>query len=159
MLEEWGVVVTVDGDFAWVETRRASACGSCSSGAACGTSVLAKVLGQKPNQVRVRNTRAAQVGDRVLLGVQEQALVRGSLWLYLMPLGLMFAAALGYEALAGQWWPAGDGYTALAGLAGLALGFFWINASALRMALDPRYQPIMLEVRRGADSHSITWVS
>jgi sigma-E factor negative regulatory protein RseC len=145
MLEEWGVVVALEGNFAWIQTQRANACGSC--GTTCGTGVLAKVLGQKPNQVRVHNTESAKVGDRVRLGVHEQALVRGSLWLYLMPLGLMFAAALSYDIMAGTFLPAGDGYTALAGLVGLGMGFVWINASALNMAQDPRYQAIMLEVQ------------
>lgn len=145
MLEEYGTVVALEDDYAWVETRRGSACGSCDSSAGCGVGSLARFFNQKPSRIRVANTQSARVGQQVRLGLDEQALLRSSLWAYLMPLVLMFAAALGYETLAGTWLPRGDGYTALAGFAGLAAGFGWLHYRTGKIRRDPRYQPVMLE--------------
>ena len=76
----------VEGEFAWVETRRASTCGGCAGTAGCGTAVLGRVLGTRGIQVKARNVSGISAGDRVVIGVRERALVRGSLVVYAVPL-------------------------------------------------------------------------
>ena len=51
------------------------------------------MLGNKRSRVRVLNPKAASVvvGDEVIIGINEQALVRGSLVVYTLPLLAMFA--------------------------------------------------------------------
>ena len=141
MLEEHGIVIALDGPYAWVEPRRRSACGHCSTDS-CGTGVLAKVFGQKPTRIRVWNSHAAQVGDAVRLGLDEGALLRTSLRVYLVPLLGMFGGALLYESLV----PGGDG--ALAGLAGFFAGLAWVRFSSAGLREDPRYQAVMLGAER-----------
>lgn len=147
MIEEQARVVNVSGDDVWVETQRQSACGQCSANKGCGTAVIGKVLGRKSSQVRVLNPHALPVsrGDQVLIGIEEQALVKGSLAMYLVPLLAMFVFGLLGEALAGQFaLTASDAFTAVLSLVGLAFGFFWLRIFSRAASRDSRYQPVLL---------------
>jgi positive regulator of sigma E activity len=96
MIEERAEVVACEGRFAWVQTQRASTCGSCAANKGCGTATLAKVLGQRRTRVRVLNDARAVAGEQVVIGLSEQALVRGALAVYLVPLlGLLGGALFG----------------------------------------------------------------
>lgn len=141
MIEETGVVVTVAGDLAEVETRRQGACGSCSASGACGTSLLARWLGRKPLLLRAHNPIGAAPGDTVVVGVPEEGLVRASLVAYLIPLiGFMGGAMAGSHLF-----PAlGNGAGALGAGAGLALGLSWVARFGRAHSLDPRYRALVL---------------
>ncbi|MEB3733510.1 SoxR reducing system RseC family protein [Halopseudomonas pachastrellae] len=52
--------------------------------------------------VRALTDRQWQVGDEVVIGVPEDALVRGALWVYMMPLLALFVVALSAQALGGS---------------------------------------------------------
>ncbi len=154
MLEEQGKVVAVDVGFAWVETQRKSACGSCSVNKGCGTGVISKVVGQRATQVRALNRINAKVGDEIVIGLNDQALVRGSLAIYAAPLiAMLFAALLG--DLVGQELQlnSGEGLTIIFGLAGLGVGFLWVRNFSRRIADDIRYQPVILRLRQGDVVH------
>ena len=86
MIEETAKIVELEGEFAWVETQRKSACGACAVNKGCGTATIAKVLGKKRTRVRAINRLNAKLGDEVVIGIQEQALVRGSIAVYAVPL-------------------------------------------------------------------------
>lgn len=148
MIEQSAEVVALEQDYAWVETRRQSSCGSCAA-KGCGTGALAQVLGGRPLRLRVRNAASAAVGDRVVLGLEESALVRGSVALYLVPL----LALLG-GALLGEGWAASIGLVPdlsalLFGAGGFALGMAWTRAFGRRAARDSRYQAVMLRREGG----------
>lgn len=141
MIEESGRVVAVDGAFAWIETRRKTACGSCSAKAGCGTSVLDKVFGQRMNRIRALNQVEARVGDEVIIGLSESALVRGSFAVYATPLVGLFAGA----GLATAWSGAdGEGLAILGGVLGLAAGFLVVRRFSRRIQTDRNYQPVVL---------------
>ncbi len=144
MIEETARVVAIDGEFALVETQRKSACDSCSVKKGCGTGALSKVVGKRANRFRVLNCISARVHDRVVVGIEEQALVRGSLALYAVPIVTMLVAAL-----FAQWFfshAEGEGWVILSALVGLAVGFAWVNAYSRRVAVDPDYQPVVLRL-------------
>lgn len=141
MIEERARVISVDQGHAWVETRRQTACGSCAASKGCGTSVIAKVLGNRRSRVRAIDPVGVRLGDEVLVGIEESALVRGSFAVYTMPLFTLLAAAL---AVRGLWPGAGEPAVVLAGLAGLAAGLLWLRLFARRVSADPRYQPVIL---------------
>ncbi|MGA7801176.1 MAG: SoxR reducing system RseC family protein [Gammaproteobacteria bacterium] len=150
MIEESARVVALDGEFAWVETERKSACGSCAANKGCGTAALAKVLGQRRTRVRALNRPGAAVGDEVLIGLDERALVRGSLAVYAVPLLALLAGALFGQYMAVQLGLADvEGTTVLAGLAGLGVGLLWLRGFGRRIQRDGRYQPVILR-RAGA---------
>lgn len=146
MLKENAFIVDVADGFAWVETQRKSSCSSCQARKSCGTSVLQKVLGSKRNILKVNNPDNFSVGDEVILGLQESALVKGSLLLYALPLLLMFIFAfIGiflFRILAVEFT---EGYSILFSLTGLGVGFWYIALSSRRLANDAQYQARILE--------------
>lgn len=143
MIEETGRVIQLDGaDAAWVETERRSTCAGCSLNKGCGGGVLSQVLGRRRARVRAHNQADARVGDQVLLRLQEYALLRGSLAVYLLPLLLMFGGALLGERLTGG--GQGEAAVMLLGALGLAAGFAWVAHFARAVADDPRYQPVIV---------------
>jgi sigma-E factor negative regulatory protein RseC len=155
MIEEKAEVVHVSGQDVWVETQRQSACGQCSVNKGCGTSVIGKVVGNKTTRVSVLNPDnvAVALGDQVLIGIQEQALVRGSLAIYLMPLFFMFLFGLLGEGLGQQLaMDSTDGFVVILSLLGLALGFLWVRIFSRGIAQDNRYQPVLLR-RLNLDPH------
>ena len=79
MIEEQGKVVALQNDWVWVETERKTACGQCSVSKGCGTSVLANVFGKKANSIAVMKTLPVKIGDEVIIGIEENSLVKGSL--------------------------------------------------------------------------------
>lgn len=157
MILENGIVVRVRGDMAWVETRRQSACGACDVANGCGTSLLSRLLGQKRTRVEALNSVGAATGDEVVVGIEEQALVKGSLMVYLLPLLALFAGALLFEWLfvsLGETFAPGRGFNAEAativgGGVGLILGFVWLKSFGRRIRDDGRYRPVIVERKHG----------
>ena len=147
MIEESAMVVAFEGDDVWVETQRQSACGQCAANKGCGTATLAKVLGNKRTRVRVLNPRSTKVsiGDEIVVGIEEQALVRGSLAIYMAPLLALFLSGLLGDALAAQLNIARpEIFIIIISLIGLGLGFVWVKRFSRVISSDSRYQPVLL---------------
>ena len=150
MVEEQGRVVAIDGGVAWVETQRASACQSCSVNKGCGTGVLGKILGRRATVVKALNHAGAVVDDKVVVGLREDALVKGSLAIYAVPLLTMLVGAVTGDALAAGWHIDNrDALAVLLAAVGLGGGFFWLRFFSRKTAADERYQPVVL--RRAVD--------
>lgn len=143
MIEEQGRVMHVEPGFAWVETRRQSTCGSCAARGGCGTSVLSRVLGQRTVRVRALDQIGTAVGDEVVVGLNDGALLRGSMAVYMVPLLALLAGALVAEAIAPQW-GLGEGFVMLGGVIGLVFGFLWLRFFSRRAGADARYQAVIL---------------
>jgi len=144
MIETQGVVVRLESPFAYVEVQKQSACGACSAGGeSCGTSTLTRFFAKRQPCYRVRNGVEARVGDSVLIGVEESALLRGSLAVYLSPLVFVVAGAVGAGWLA----PAptsSELYSIVGAAAGLAVGFVWLRIYSRLIAANSRLQPVIL---------------
>ncbi len=139
MIEESATVVALEDNFAWVESERRSSCGSCAANKGCGTATLQKVMGKKRTQLKAINQAQAKIGDRVIIGLQEQALLKGSLYAYILPLVLLLVAAFIFEQLF-----ANEAMTILAGLGGLLLGFAILKFLMGNLAEDERFQTVVL---------------
>lgn len=149
MIEEKATVVDVEGQFAWVETQRQSTCSACSANKGCGTATLSKVLGQKRTRVRVLNDLGARPGDNVIVGLQEGALLRGSLAIYALPLLMLFGGALFGAVLAeGFGFEYTEGKRIVFAFAGLAAGFYAVKRFSNRVSSDERYQAVVLRVEQ-----------
>jgi len=90
MITENATVVSIDNNETWIETQRKSVCGQCAANKGCGTSVLSKVIGNKFSKVKVINKINAQVGDEVVVTLNEQSLLKGAFMTYLLPLLYLF---------------------------------------------------------------------
>ena len=145
MIEETGKVVAVEDGAVWVETIRQSSCQSCSAKAGCGHSALSK-LGRETVHLRAGTSQQFDVGDEVVIGVPEAVVVTSSLLAYLMPLVVALVFAIPVDSLTHS-----DGYTALAGMVGLGLGFVGLRLHFKRNQHDERYQPLVLRRARPAD--------
>ena len=142
MLEESARVVATEGREVWVETQRRSSCASCSAQAGCGTSVLSKVIGRRRSRMRVLSDIPLRVGDDVVIGIREQALIQGSLAVYAVPLMLLLLGALtgrlGAERLL---WDSAEAASIILGAAGFAAGFLWVKRFTRRIRNDGTFNP------------------
>lgn len=158
MIEESAVVTATDGEFAKVETRRATSCGSCGAKSSCGTSALAKVFGNRSTVVEVLNPIGAVSGDRVIVGLEESALTRASFFFYIVPLLLLLAGGM-----LGQWiaeladFQSTEPLSILCGLLGLLAGLAWLRRFASRTSRSSAYQAVIL--RRAGSVHVIDGIS
>lgn len=145
MLEEKALVVAIDGSDVWIETQRRSSCGSCSAQGACGTSVLSKVMGQRRSRMRVLSDIPLRVGDEVVIGIREQALIHGSLAVYAVPIVLLLLGALTGRLGAEKWlWSNAEAASVVLGVAGFAAGLLWVRRFTDRIRNDGRFQPVVL---------------
>lgn len=159
MIEESAIVTATQGEFARVETQRRSSCGSCEAKSACGTSVLARVFGNRRNVVEVLNPIGAETGDRVVVGLDESALTRVSFLFYIMPLLALFAGGV-----LGEWLALQLGYISteplsiICGLLGLSSGLYWLHRVAYSgNRSNGKYQAVIL--RRASTVQIIDGIS
>ncbi|MEW6038952.1 MAG: SoxR reducing system RseC family protein [Pseudomonadota bacterium] len=126
MIEEEAIVTEVEGRSIWVEKFQKSACGSCAQG--CSTSLVARLLGGKPMRLKVDAEASVSPGDRVIIGVEEGALLAGSFRMYLLPLFSLLGGALLGKLLADQGlFASADAGAIAGGLLGLGLTFILLK--------------------------------
>lgn len=132
MLEEQVQVTAVHGDIAWVVADGSSGCGGC--GQTCSSAALSRYLGQRRRPLAAHCRVAVEPGDRVVVGMDESALLWGSAVVYVLPLlGLLAGAGMG-----AAWGGASEWLSLLGGVAGffITLAFAkhlpWLNSAALR---------------------------
>lgn len=142
MLEAEGVVVKTGPEGVFVETSRASACGSCSSQNSCGTTTLSQLLGSRKSAFKVLDPIGAAVGERVVIGVEEAALLKSSLLVYLLPLALLLAGAILGSLSAPVHLM--DAYAGWGAIAGLILGFVALKLASARAGTQQQFQPVIL---------------
>lgn len=148
MIEENGRIIAVENDMALVEIQRKSVCGSCSVNKGCGAGVLSKVMGNKRFRLTVFNSVNANVGDDVIIGIEDDMLVKSSFAVYIIPLLLFFVGAWIGDNMAGQFvLPASEVPSILFGILGLFVGFVWLRRFTRKIGNDDRYRPVLLGFR------------
>ena len=144
MIEEQAEVVEIIGSQLVLQAQTQSACGSCSASKGCGTSVLSKVIGRKFTRFEAENNIDAEVGDTVMDGISEDALLRGSMVMYVVPIMsmLVFSLAANYflEAAVGY----RDLAIAASGLTGLIFGALLAKRYFQRQSSRQRFTPVVL---------------
>ncbi len=147
LLRERARVVAVDGPFAWIESQRRSSCDSCAVTRGCGTGALSRFFSRRITGIKAENTLSAVVGDSVVVAIDERALVRGSIAVYLTPLLLMFLFAVTVDLLLASLLPLAsrDIWVAIAGLCGLGAGLVWLRYFSQRILNERRYLPRIVE--------------
>lgn len=101
MIEEQVVVTATTEQGAWVEGVQQSACGSCSAKAGCGKHTMSQ-LGKKVSLwmpyskgLASKNSEAAfNVGQQIVVGLPEGAILKSTFVLYGAPLFLLILGAI-----------------------------------------------------------------
>ncbi len=143
MIEEIGVIKAVDQDHIWVETQIKSTCGSCQAESNCGTGTVAKAFSPKTETLVLRCAEKARVGQRVRLGIPEQALLGASALMYLLPLFALVGSALLGQWLMPQFGLVHEGYLIAFTLAMTALCFLQVRKH-LQTDSKQQYHPRLL---------------
>lgn len=143
MIEETGRVVAVEPGAVWVETIRRTTCQSCSANRGCGHALLDSGQAGARARVRALTDRPLEVGETVVMGLPEGALMRGAAFVYLLPLILMFAGALLGDGLE----LAGRHGAAIGGISGLLVGFLLNRWHADGHQEDQALHPRVLRTR------------
>lgn len=141
MIEEEARVASIESGQVWVEKIRQSACGSCSQ--PCTTKGVADYLGKATVKLAVTSTLELQAGDRVIVGIPEDALLKGYFAMYLLPLfGLLAGAMLG-KTFGPVLFPiAADGAAALGGALGMVIAIALLKYTRLIARSTP--QPVVV---------------
>lgn len=141
MIEERAVVTQAGDDGVWVKALGPESCPRCAEGRGCGGGVLGRLIGSQRPALRVDGRiDGLRSGDTVVVGIDEGALMRASLWVYLVPLLGMFAAG----AFAHLVLQAHDVLVAGFGIAGLAAGFALTRRAGQRAEASASCRPVLL---------------
>ena len=122
MIEEYAVVTERLDGHVMLEVERRTACGLCGQKRGCGNATWGKLLGHKRQEFVAENAIDANVGDSVVVGINEREMLSTVFYLYVVPLFSMLAAAI----LADRFFN-NEFYVILAAAAGLLLGFLWVK--------------------------------
>jgi sigma-E factor negative regulatory protein RseC len=146
MIEEHAVVVGVEQDIASLEVVRRSACGLCGKTRGCGISLFGRLFGHKSNVFKAQNSINAQAGDRVIVAIEENAVLTSALIVYGVPLAtLLLGAILGNTFFMGDA-ARSDLYALIGAITGLLLGLGWVKGHAAARGVNTRYQPTILRL-------------
>ncbi|HPX88744.1 MAG TPA: SoxR reducing system RseC family protein [Methylophilaceae bacterium] len=122
MLEENAVVLACEGKHATLEIERRTACGLCGQKRGCGNATWGKLLGHHKHGFVAENTVNAKVGDSVIVGIEERAVLNTTLYLYVIPLvAMLVGTVLANYLFSNQF------YVMLGAMLGLLLGFMWVK--------------------------------
>ncbi len=139
MIEDIGKVVKIDGDQAYVEVERSSACASCGLQEAEELATGGKVVFGAYNMV------GANIGDRVRVQVRTGVFTKASLYIYGIPVLFLVIGAIAGAYAATILKRSSDTMSALFAMGGLVVGF--IILFLLRKRSNKReYMPVVMEV-------------
>lgn len=144
MIEAGARVIATEPGYAWIETRRESACCHCATAGSCGVSALGKALGTRPDRVRLPDPLSVQTGERVVIGIPEERLLAAAFCAYMVPLLCMLGAALAGAQLGFS--QLGIGFSSLVALAA-GLGF---SGAGMRNS-NTVCRPVMLRRTHGGE--------
>ena len=141
MIEERARVIAIENDQLLLEAKTRPACNACAARQGCGTSVLSKWVGRRFSRFQAPNTVNASVGDEVVVGLAEEAMLKGSVLVYLLPLVAMIVFALLADGLISAAAASRDLLVLLSAVTGFALALIIsrmvLSSSRNRIRLTP----------------------
>ncbi len=149
MIEEHAIILSLDSvssaidqySTATLEIERKTACGLCGQTRGCGNSIWGKLFAHQSTAFKAQNLINAKVGDSVIVGINESALLKSALLLYILPLVTLFFGAI----LATQF-NASDTSAMIGALVGLALGLLWVKGHTMSSSYFKLQQPVILRL-------------
>jgi sigma-E factor negative regulatory protein RseC len=160
MIEERAVILTLETNanfpdapnIATLEIERKTACGLCGQTRGCGNSIWGKLFAHRSTAFKAQNNIHATVGQSVIVGINETALLWSALLLYILPLVTMLTASILMMQFDDS-----NGIVMLAALVGLVLGLLWVKGFTASNQYFVMQQPIIL--RLASDDRPITFAS
>lgn len=145
MIEERAVIISLDYvsgiSSATLEIERKSACGLCGQTRGCGNSIWGKLFSHQSTAFKAQNHINAKVGQSVIVGINEAALLKSALLLYILPLVTLFLGAI----LATKINPT-DASAMVGALVGLVLGLIWVKGHTISNSYFSLQQPVILRL-------------
>jgi sigma-E factor negative regulatory protein RseC len=145
MIEERAIILSLNGDSnnptATLEIERKTACGLCGQTRGCGNSIWGKLFAHQSSAFKAQNRINAKVGDSVIVGINEQALLKSALLLYMLPLATLFIGAILAMKMSNT-----DGATMLGAAVGLVIGLLWVKGHTISNAYFLQQQPQILRL-------------
>ncbi|MBC8674399.1 SoxR reducing system RseC family protein [Aeromonas hydrophila] len=133
MSEELATVVAIDGQHAWVECERRSACSGCHQQSNCGTGTVAKAFPLQAQRLRVALTIEVSVGQQVRLGIPQASILQGAALVYDAAAVLSAGGSPAGATLAGALAVGREGVTILSCLLGGLIGFSLVRYFSNRL--------------------------
>jgi sigma-E factor negative regulatory protein RseC len=146
MLEENAIVVDMKDDLAMLEVVRRTPCGLCGQTRGCGISVWGRLSGHHNNVFKAQNQINAQIGDNVVVGINEHALLMNAFFLYGIPLLTTLCGALAGAALQNESSTIADRHAVFGALIGLISGLLWLKLRSVNQRFNAGHQPIILRI-------------
>ena len=145
MIEERAVILSLDNfsgiPSATLEIERKSACGLCGQTRGCGNSIWGKLFAHQSTAFKAQNRINAKVGQSVIVGINESALLKSALLLYILPLVTLFLGAL----LATKFNP-NDASAMVGAVLGLVMGLIWVKGYTMSNSYFSLQQPVILRL-------------
>ena len=147
MIEERAIILSLESEpsatdsTATLEIERKIACGLCGQTRGCGNSIWGKVFAHQSTAFKAQNSINAKVGDSVIVGINEKALLKSALLLYILPLATMLIGAILATQIQDK-----NVYAMLGALAGLLLGFLWVKGHTMSSSYFKLQQPVILRL-------------
>ncbi len=136
LAEEPATVSFVKGGYAYLKTDNASACSSCSAKSSCGSKTFS--LSDPEYTLRVKNTLNLKKGDSVVLALESNKLLFGTIIIYILPLLMLFIFAFIAKVLFGE----------IASIAGGVLGLLgsllFIRKFIFNSEIVKRFEPTVI---------------
>ncbi len=139
LIEGFARVVAVDDGRAWLEPEETTSCGTCHSAGLCSIGKNGGNAGRlAAKRFPLPGELGLRVGERVVVGISEGALLRGAATAYLLPLVILLAGGILGQELYGT-----DSMAATGAVGGLVLGLglarVVANQLSARGVLTPRF--------------------
>ncbi|NBV74536.1 MAG: hypothetical protein EBR59_00705 [Methylococcaceae bacterium] len=142
-------VTRVEPGHIWVRSEAASACSACSQRTHCGTSSISLLLPVRELKLPCQDSFCP--GDRLILSIDDKAVLGGAVLLYALPLVLMLLVTSIWDLLLPAW----SLWLPLIALLSL-VGSFWYLKQKLRQIICPVPQIVarLSESTQVSDCHS-----
>jgi sigma-E factor negative regulatory protein RseC len=146
MIEQHAIILSTQNDslgneIATIEVVRKTACGLCGKTRGCGNAIWGKIFAHNNTSFKARNTINARVGQHVIVGIDENALMKSALLLYIVPLVTMLIGTILMSHLYES-----DIAQMLGAFFGLIIGFFWVKGHTAGHLYYQKHQPKVLRL-------------
>ncbi|KPK01590.1 MAG: hypothetical protein AMK71_04980 [Nitrospira bacterium SG8_35_4] len=143
MIKEVGVVTKVEGITARVSVEKKAACDGCTATGTCETK------GEKM-EIEALNTARAKEGQTVRISIRPQTYLRGTIFVYGLPLILFIAGAIAGKHAGEEYFKEtnSDIIAAIGGFGALILSLFGVKVWARKTESKKEDKPVIEEIVR-----------